>query len=87
MLSKAIAGASNEAFASSAINANYADTGLVGVLLAAPARSAGKLVEGAVKVLKSGNVSDADVTRGKSVVSKLECFEFFFFKKKKEKPN
>ncbi|XP_019755594.1 cytochrome b-c1 complex subunit 2, mitochondrial [Dendroctonus ponderosae] len=66
ILSKAIAGASSEPFASSAINANYSDTGLVGVLLAAPARSAGKLVEGAVKVLKSGSVSDADVARGKA---------------------
>lgn len=66
ILSKSIAGAASEPFASSAINANYSDTGLVGVLLAAPARSAGKLVEGAVNVLKSGSVSDADVARGRS---------------------
>nr|AEE63101.1 unknown [Dendroctonus ponderosae] len=66
ILSKAIAGACSEPFASSAIIANYSDTGLVGVLLAAPARSAGKLVEGAVKVLKCGSVSDADVARGKN---------------------
>ncbi|KAF7279735.1 hypothetical protein GWI33_006768 [Rhynchophorus ferrugineus] len=50
------------------INASYSDTGLVGVLLAAPAKSAGKIVEGAVKALKSGNISDADVNRAKNLL-------------------
>ncbi|XP_050294271.1 cytochrome b-c1 complex subunit 2, mitochondrial [Anthonomus grandis grandis] len=66
LLNRSIAGSTIEGFASQGINANYSDTGLVGVLLAAPARSAGKLVEGAVKVLKGGNVTDADVSRGKN---------------------
>lgn len=47
------------------INASYSDTGLVGVLLAVPAKGAGKIVEGAVKALKSGNITDGDVNRGK----------------------
>ncbi|XP_066148530.1 cytochrome b-c1 complex subunit 2, mitochondrial [Euwallacea fornicatus] len=75
ILSKAIIGTSSEPFASSAINANYSDTGLVGVLLAVPAQSAGKLVESAVKVLRSGNVSDADVTRGKNQLKSSLLFE------------
>ncbi|CAG9761659.1 unnamed protein product [Ceutorhynchus assimilis] len=64
ILSKAIC--SSEGYASSAISATYSDTGLVGVLIAAPAKAAGKILEGAVKALKSGNVTDADVARGKN---------------------
>lgn len=63
---KALGGA--EDYAVRGINANYADTGLVGVLLAVPAKSAGTLVRGAVKALKSGNITDADVKRGKNLL-------------------
>ncbi|CAH1099140.1 unnamed protein product [Psylliodes chrysocephalus] len=51
---------------SAAINVSYSDTGLFGILLAAPTKSVGKVVETAVKVLKSGCVSDEDVNRGKN---------------------
>ncbi|KAG5896064.1 hypothetical protein JTB14_011059 [Gonioctena quinquepunctata] len=40
--------------------------GLFGILVGAPAKSAGKVVETAVKLLKSGSVSDEDVNRGKN---------------------
>ncbi|XP_023025771.2 ubiquinol-cytochrome c reductase core protein 2 [Leptinotarsa decemlineata] len=50
---------------SSAINVSYSDTGLFGILIGTPAKSAGKLVESAVKLLRSGSVSDEDVNRGK----------------------
>lgn len=66
IVSKAISANSNEAFTSTGINVNYSDTGLVGVLIAAPAQSAGKIVQGAISALKCGNVSDADVARGKN---------------------
>ncbi|CAG9856034.1 unnamed protein product [Phyllotreta striolata] len=49
-----------------AINASYSDTGLFGLLLAVPTKSARSALETAVKVLKSGTVSDEDVTRGKN---------------------
>ncbi|XP_060519616.1 cytochrome b-c1 complex subunit 2, mitochondrial [Cylas formicarius] len=63
-------------FASSAINANYSDTGLVGVLLVAPAASAGKVVEGAVKVLKNPKLTDADVNRGKAQLKAAVLSDF-----------
>ncbi|KAL1517969.1 hypothetical protein ABEB36_001663 [Hypothenemus hampei] len=66
IVSKAVAGTSSEPFATSAINASYSDSGLVGVLIAAPAQSARKIVESVARTLKSGNVTDADVTRGKN---------------------
>ena len=65
-LSKAVGSAINDQFAIGAINASYSDTGLFGALIAAPAASAGKLVQAAVKVLKGGNLTDADVNRGKN---------------------
>lgn len=49
-----------------AINTSYSDTGLFGVLLAAPANLAGKLVPSVVSALKSGNVSANDIKRGKN---------------------
>ncbi|XP_030746532.1 cytochrome b-c1 complex subunit 2, mitochondrial [Sitophilus oryzae] len=59
------------------INASYKDTGLVGILLAVPAKSAKKIVPGAVNAFKSASVTDADVNRGKnllktSLLSELE---------------
>ncbi|CAH1992282.1 unnamed protein product [Acanthoscelides obtectus] len=65
VLSKSI-GAGQEGYASTAINVNYSDTGLVGVLVAAPAKSAKSVVQAAYSVLKNGNISDADVNRGKN---------------------
>lgn len=66
LFSKSV-GASAEAYASSAFNASYADTGLFGILIAAPSKSAATLVESAVKLLKSSRIGEEDVTRGISV--------------------
>lgn len=63
LLTKLI-GASTEDYASSAFNASYVDTGLFGILIAAPSKSAGKFVESAVKLLKSSRIVEDDVTRG-----------------------
>nr|CAI5845163.1 unnamed protein product [Callosobruchus analis] len=65
VLAKSI-GNQPEGFASTAINVNYSDTGLVGVLVAAPAKCAKNIVQAAYSVMKSGSISDADVNRGKN---------------------
>ncbi|XP_018573227.1 cytochrome b-c1 complex subunit 2, mitochondrial [Anoplophora glabripennis] len=65
LLSKSI-GVTTEDYASSAFNASYADTGLFGVLIAAPSRSAGGIVESAVKLIRGSRISEEDVTRGKN---------------------
>lgn len=54
----------NEPHAISAINMNYSDTGLFGVLIACTSNVAGKLIDNALSVLKSGKVSDEDFNRG-----------------------
>jgi len=51
-----------------AINVSYSDSGLFGLFVSAPAADAGKIIESAVKTLKSGNVSEADVKRGKALL-------------------
>lgn len=66
-LSKAVSGSLGDApFAVSAINASYSDAGLFGVFLAAPAKCICEPIVSAVKVLKSGSVSDEDVNRAKN---------------------
>lgn len=65
-LSKVIGGEGDGNFALNSFNASYSDAGIFGVLIAAPEASAGKIVQAAVKLLKSGNLTDADVNRGKS---------------------
>ncbi|KAJ8915771.1 hypothetical protein NQ315_004583 [Exocentrus adspersus] len=65
LLSKSI-GASIDNYASTTFNVSYADTGLFGILIAAPSKSAGSLVETAVKLLKCTKISEEDVTRGKN---------------------
>ncbi|XP_057672460.1 cytochrome b-c1 complex subunit 2, mitochondrial [Diorhabda carinulata] len=52
--------------AASAINVSYSDSGLFGILVAAPSASAEKAVKTAVSVLKSGSITDADVQKGKN---------------------
>lgn len=65
--SKAVGGAvGSEPFAVTGFNASYSDSGLFGFVASSPANIAGKVVESAVKLLKSGNVSSADVARGKA---------------------
>lgn len=65
VLSNTLGGGIGDPFAIAAFNYSYADAGLFGVIAAAPASTAGKLVETAVKVLKSGQVPDENITRGK----------------------
>lgn len=52
-------------FAGCAINTNYSDTGLFGVLVAVPAKSAGKVVKCAYNLLNNLCASEGDITRGK----------------------
>ncbi|CAH0546911.1 unnamed protein product [Brassicogethes aeneus] len=63
LLSKVVG---NAEFASSAINANYSDTGLFGVLVAVPAKNASSVVQSTYKFMKCINVSEEDVSRGKN---------------------
>ncbi|KAK9729865.1 Peptidase M16 inactive domain [Popillia japonica] len=65
LLRKAV-GELNEPHSISAINVCYSDSGLFGVLLTGSANIAGNLVTAALTTLKSPNISDADVNRGKN---------------------
>ncbi|KAF4524166.1 hypothetical protein B566_EDAN010622 [Ephemera danica] len=66
-LGKAVSSAvGSEYAAASALNVSYTDSGLFGVVLAAPASVAGKAVESAVRTLRSLSVTDADVQRAKA---------------------
>lgn len=58
--------AGNDPFAVTAFNANYTDSGLFGFVASSPASIAGKVVDAAVKQLRSGIVSPADIARGKT---------------------
>lgn len=51
-----------------ALNAEYSDNGLVGALVSCPAEAADGIVRAAVSALKSINVSDADIQRGKALL-------------------
>lgn len=66
LLSKCLGGNIGDESAIAALNVSYSDAGLFGALIAAPAESAGKLVEAAAGVLKGGQVGDDDVNRGKN---------------------
>lgn len=61
---KALKGSLPALAAYSAFNVNYSDSGLLGIVLLAPSKSAGSLVDAAVKVIKQGSVSGADFNRG-----------------------
>jgi len=63
-LSKAVSAVTEDVSVVS-LNLNYTDTGLFGFFLSGSGLAAGKAVEAAFKVIKSGNVSEADVKRGK----------------------
>ncbi|XP_055623961.1 cytochrome b-c1 complex subunit 2, mitochondrial [Toxorhynchites rutilus septentrionalis] len=56
-----------EKVASSALCPTYTDDGLFGFIVTGKAKKVGKAVEDGVKALRSLNVSDADVARGKAV--------------------
>lgn len=67
-----------EGVASSALYSSYSDNGLFGFVVAGNAKEVGKAVEAGVKGLRSLNVSDADVARGKAgvyswIAEYLEC--------------
>ncbi|XP_030380111.1 cytochrome b-c1 complex subunit 2, mitochondrial [Scaptodrosophila lebanonensis] len=51
-----------------AINASYADAGLFGFVASAGASDIGKAVDFLVRALKSGSVSEKDVSRGKALL-------------------
>lgn len=57
-----------------AININYGDSGLFGVLIAAEAEYAGSILKEALKVLKSGSISDKDAARGNLHLTYIEIF-------------
>lgn len=63
-LSKAVSSVTDEASVV-CLNVNYTDAGLFGFFVSGSGLAAGKAVEAAFKVIKSGNVSEADVKRGK----------------------
>ncbi|KAJ9575907.1 hypothetical protein L9F63_007219 [Diploptera punctata] len=66
-LVKAVGGAvGNEPFAVSGLNASYSDSGIFGIVASSPASIAGKEVTLRVKLMRSGNLSSADVARGKA---------------------
>lgn len=58
--------AGSDPFAVSAFNASYTDTGLFGFVLSAPANIAGSLTKAAYKWMSSPNITDVDITRGKT---------------------
>lgn len=64
VLQSSLGGCVSDPFALASFNYSYSDTGLFGVLAAGQPSSAGKLVETAVKVLKSGQVPDENIARG-----------------------
>ncbi|OAD60744.1 Cytochrome b-c1 complex subunit 2, mitochondrial, partial [Eufriesea mexicana] len=60
--------ASSEPFGSTTFNASYSDSGLFGVVLCSTADIAGSLAQATSKWLKSLQVSDKDITRGKNIM-------------------
>lgn len=64
VLQNSLGGSVAEPFALASFNYSYADAGLFGVLAAGLPSSTGKLVEAAVKILKSGKVPDENIARG-----------------------
>lgn len=68
-LNKQVASAAgSEPFGLSTFNATYTDSGLFGIVLCSPPNVAGPLTKAAAKWLKSLNVSESDVTRGKNIL-------------------
>lgn len=66
-LAKAVAdAAAGETAAVSALNASHQDAGLFGVIISCEPRVAGQVTEAAVKVLRSGSVSEEAIKRGKA---------------------
>ncbi|KAJ6644353.1 Cytochrome b-c1 complex subunit 2, mitochondrial [Pseudolycoriella hygida] len=55
----------DKSFGITALNASYSDDGLFGFVLSAEGGDVGKAIDAAIKALKQGSVSNADVTRAK----------------------
>lgn len=55
-----------DSYAISGLNANYADTGLMGAMFVAPYGVAGQIAENVVDILKNGRVTDEWVNKGKN---------------------
>lgn len=68
----------NDPFSVVALNYSYSDSGLFGALIAAPAATAGHIVECAVRALKSGNVPDENIKRGEFVNYRFQMFLLIF---------
>ncbi|XP_076757847.1 ubiquinol-cytochrome c reductase core protein 2 [Xylocopa sonorina] len=66
--------AGTEPFGAQTFNANYTDSGLFGVVLCSPPNISGPVTKAASKWLKSLNVSDNDIARGKSIL-KIEVLD------------
>lgn len=64
-IEKAVASVSNHS-AVQAFNVSYSDSGLFGFVLSAPGKDAGKSIDAALKVMKSGKVPDQDIARAKT---------------------
>ena len=76
IVGKAVTSAMGDnAFNFSALNSTYADSGLSGFVLTSDATNIGKGIDAAVKSLRSGKVSDADLARAKAQlkVQLLDC--------------
>jgi ubiquinol-cytochrome c reductase core subunit 2 len=63
-------------FGFTALSASYSDDGLFGFVLSADGRDIGKAIEAAVKALKQGSVSNADVTRAKEQLKATYLSEY-----------
>lgn len=63
-----VAAAGNNPFAITSFNASYSDSGLFGIILQAPANVAGALTKAAAKWMSAPNITDADITRGKTAL-------------------
>ncbi|XP_014217339.1 cytochrome b-c1 complex subunit 2, mitochondrial [Copidosoma floridanum] len=67
-LYKALCSTKQDLFAAVSFNASHSDTGLFGIIISAPADSASALVKAGADFLKSPNISDCDVARGKAAL-------------------
>lgn len=73
ILTKAIQAAAPNT-AATTLNATYSDNGLFGFVVSGPAKEAGAAVEAGIKALKSANLSEEDVNRGKAQLkSEIAC--------------
>lgn len=80
LMKELTAAAGSEPVAASAFNASYSDSGLFGCILQTTPEAAEQVTKAANKWLRSANISDADIARGKaalkaSILNATECGE------------